>query len=345
MSYSRTKIYWLLQLFGWAIYVSVVGYFNFLSNNDLSASFWLSLGSIFLITLLISHLFRCIIIIRNLMGLPVTQLIIPIFFGSLLQALVTYFLKLIVIEKLIEGRAFSISLNSLITGVLSWFFIYLLWSLLYFLFHYVTNYKKEEIKNLKWQAAKNEIELNRLISQLNPHFVFNSMNSIRALIDENPLLAKKAVTELSNVLRNSLLMGKKTLVPFSEELKMVEDYLSLEKMRFEEKLTIKLAINENAKNFLVPPLMIQTLVENAIKHGTSKLPKGGTVEISASLEADKLKVIIYNSGHYDEQASSETGFGLANTKQRLDLLYGKKAFFSIKNEEERVKTMVVIPNK
>ena len=273
------------------------------------------------------------------------QLIIPIFFGSLLQALVTYFLKLIVIEKLIEGRAFSMSLNSSITGVLSWFFIYLLWSLVYFLFHYVTNYKKEEIKNLKWQAAKNEIELNRLISQLNPHFVFNSMNSIRALIDENPLLAKKAVTELSNVLRNSLLMGKKTLVPFSEELKMVEDYLSLEKMRFEEKLIIKLAINENTKNFLVPPLMIQTLVENAIKHGTSKLPKGGMVEITASVEADKLKVIIYNSGHYDEQASSETGFGISNTKQRLELLYGKQAVFSIKNEDNKVKTLLLIPRK
>src|SRR5690606_14938941 len=97
---------------------------------------------------------------------------------------------------------------------------------------------KEEIKNLKWQAVKNEIELNRLISQLNPHFVFNSMNSIRALIDEDPKLAKQAVTELSNVLRNSLLMGKKTMVAFSEELKMVKDYLSLEKIRFEEKLQI-----------------------------------------------------------------------------------------------------------
>lgn len=345
MSYPRTKIYWLLQLFGWATYVSIVGYFNFLSSNDLSISFWLSLGSIFLITLFMSHLFRWIIIVRNLLRLPVNQLILPIFFGSLLQALVTYFLKLLVIEKLIEGRVLHISFNSMLTGVLSWFFIYLLWSLLYFLFHYVTNYKNEEIKNLKWQAAKNEIELNRLISQLNPHFVFNSMNSIRALIDENPLLAKKAVTELSNVLRNSLLMGKKTLVPFSEELKMVEDYLSLEKMRFEEKLTVKFAINENTKNFLVPPLMIQTLVENAIKHGTSILPKGGAIEIIATIEADKLKVIIYNSGFYNAHANPETGFGLVNTKQRLDLLYGKEALFSIKNEDDKVKTLLLIPRK
>jgi sensor histidine kinase YesM len=345
LNYPKTKIYWLLQLSGWAVYVGVVGYFNFLANNDLSTSFWLSLGSIFLITLLTSHLFRCLIIKRNLMELPVSQLIIPIFLGSLLQAVITYFLKFIVIEIIIEGRAFSTLFSNILSGILSWFFIYLLWSLFYFLFHYVTNYKKEEIKNLKWQAAKNEIELNRLISQLNPHFVFNSMNSIRALIDENPLLAKKAVTELSNVLRNSLLMGKKTLVPFSEELKMVEDYLSLEKMRFEEKLNIKLAIDEDSKSFLVPPLMIQTLVENGIKHGTSKLPKGGTVEINASIEADRLKVIIYNSGFYDEKASSETGFGISNSKQRLELLYGNQAVFSIKNEDNKVKTLLLIPRK
>src|SRR5690606_38237133 len=125
------------------------------------------------------------------------------------------------------------------------------------------------------QAVKNEIELNRLISQLNPHFVFNSMNSIRALIDEDPKLAKQAVTELSNVLRNFLLMGKKTMVAFSEELKMVKDYLSLEKIRFEEKLQIIIKVDDDCMNFLVPPLMIQTLVENGIKHGTSKLPEGG----------------------------------------------------------------------
>src|SRR5690606_34796559 len=116
--------------------------------------------------------------------------------------------------------------------------VFIIWSLLYFLFHFINNYKKEEIKNLKWEAARNEIELNKIKSQLNPHFIFNSMNSIRALVDENPDLAKNAITQLSNVLRNSLLMGKKKLIPLGDELKIVDDYLSLEKTRFEERLTI-----------------------------------------------------------------------------------------------------------
>ena len=95
------------------------------------------------------------------------------------------------------------------------------------MFHFVNNYKKEEIKNLKWQAAKNEIELNKLKSQLNPHFIFNSMNSIRALVSEDPKLAKEAITQLSNVLRNSLLMGKQKLIPLGDEMKLVNDYLGL----------------------------------------------------------------------------------------------------------------------
>lgn len=345
LSFSKTGIYWILQLTGWLIYTALVGYFNYLTHQQANINFWLSLGSILTICLLVSHSFRCLIIKRDLLSLPITQLILPIFLGSLTQAIITYFFKWLIIEWLIEGARLDTLFSDIVTGVLSWFFIYLLWSLIYFLFHYVTNYKKEEIKNLKWQAVKNEIELNRLISQLNPHFVFNSMNSIRALIDEDPKLAKQAVTELSNVLRNSLLMGKKTMVAFSEELKMVKDYLSLEKIRFEEKLQIIIKVDDDCMNFLVPPLMIQTLVENGIKHGTSKLPEGGTLELQAQLEGNKLKVTIYNSGFYDEQATSETGFGISNTKQRLDLLYGKEALFSIKNEDHKVKTMVIIPRK
>jgi LytS/YehU family sensor histidine kinase len=171
------------------------------------------------------------------------------------------------------------------------------------------------------------------------------MNSIRALVDENPLLAKDAITQLSNVLRNSLLMGKKKLIPLADELKIVDDYLSLEKTRFEEKLTIIKKIDENSMTFLIPPLMIQTLVENGIKHGTSKLSKGGTIELITELKNKTLHITIYNSGYYDEHKPSETGFGLINTTQRLQLMYGETANFTIKNENDRVKTTLVIPQK
>ena len=97
--------------------------------------------------------------------------------------------------------------------------------------------------------------------------------------------------------------------------------------------------------FLIPPLMLQTLVENGIKHGTSKLPEGGTIEINAFLEKGNLKIMIYNSGVYDKEKESETGFGLVNTIQRLRLIYGDKAVFEITNDNNRVKTTLLIPKE
>jgi LytS/YehU family sensor histidine kinase len=270
-------------------------------------------------------------------------LIPRILLGTISAGILVYFLKSIIIERLIVKNAYEFNFTEAFPSIISWTLLYLIWSLLYFLFHFINNYKKEEIKNLKWQATKNEIELNKLKSQLNPHFIFNSMNSIRALINEDPNLAKEAITQLSNVLRNSLLMGKQKLISLGDEMKLVNDYLGLEKTRFEERLAIKKRIDKDSEMFLLPPLMIQTLVENGIKHGTSKLPEGGTIEIVAAMKGEDLEVVIYNSGNYDESLKPETGFGLVNTVQRLKLLYGEGAKFKIENQDGRVRTSLLIP--
>lgn len=340
---NKKKLYWISQIVGWLLYAFIVGIYNILIGNEFSIKLFYGLVSFFLIGLSVSHVFRLIIIKLNWMRFNIPRLIPRILLGTLSFGIISSFLQSFIIEKLILENEFNLS--GILNGVMSSTILYLIWSLLYFLFHFVTNYKKEEIKNLRWQAAKNEIELNKLKSQLNPHFIFNSMNSIRALINEDPTLAKEAITQLSNVLRNSLLMGKQKLIPFKDEMKLVNDYLGLEKTRFEERLTIIKNIEKNTEMFLLPPLMIQTLVENGIKHGTSKLPEGGTIEINASIEKEKLKLVIYNSGIYDKNVKSETGFGIVNTIQRLKLLYGEKAVFEIINENNRVKTMVLIPKE
>ncbi len=342
---NKKRLYWGSQIVGWLLYAFVVGVFNILTNKPLSAELIYSLLSIFLIGLSVSHAFRLIIIKLNWMRFNIPRLIPRILLGTLISGVLVYFLKSIIIERLIVQHAYEFNLTEAFPSIISWTLLYLIWSLLYFLFHFVTNYKKEEIKNLKWQAAKNEIELNKLKSQLNPHFIFNSMNSIRALINEDPTLAKEAITQLSNVLRNSLLMGRQKLISLGDEMKLVNDYLGLEKTRFEERLTIKRNIEVETEMFLLPPLMIQTLVENGIKHGTSKLPEGGTIEINSSIEKDQLKIVIYNSGFYDKNMKSETGFGLVNTVQRLKLMYGGKAIFEIVNEDNRVKTLLLIPKE
>lgn len=342
---KKTRLYWISQILGWLLYAVIVGVFNVLKGNELSAELIYSLISIFLIGLSVAHIFRMLVVKLNWMRFNIPRLIPRILLGTLIAGIAVYFLKSIIIERIIVQNDYEFNLTEAFPSIISWTLLYLIWSLLYFLFHFVVNYKKEEIKNLKWQAAKNEIELNKLKSQLNPHFIFNSMNSIRALVNEDPVLAKEAITQLSNVLRNSLLMGQKKLISLDDEMKLVNDYLGLEKTRFEERLTVIKNIDKSSGKFLLPPLMMQTLVENGIKHGTSKLPEGGIIEINSTVKNNALKIVIYNDGNYDETKESETGFGLLNTMQRLKLMYGEKAFFEIVNESNRVKTTLLIPKE
>ncbi len=342
---SKKSIYWISQIIGWFLYVLTIGVFNVLTGNQLSGELIYSLLSIYIIVLSIAHLFRSLIVKLNWFSLSIVRLIPRILIATFIIGVIIYFLKSIVVEIIIVQNQYEFSLSEAFPAIISWALLYLIWSLLYFLFHFFNNYKKEEIKNLTWQAAKNEIELNKLKSQLNPHFVFNSMNSIRALVDEDPALAKNAITQLSNVLRNSLLMGSKKLIPLGDEMKLVNDYLGLEKTRFEERLTIIRKIGVETETFLVPPLMVQTIVENGIKHGTSRLPEGGTIEITTSIINNKLEILIYNSGYYDKELKSETGFGLVNTIQRLELLFGNAASFEIINENNKVKSKLSIPKQ
>ena len=181
---------------------------------------------------------------------------------------------------------------------------------------------------------------------INPHFIFNALNSIRALVDEDPQKSKKAITQLSNILRNSLIMDKRSLVRFQDELQTVKDYLALEGIRFEERLHTEFHVSPEAQDFQVPPMMLQTLVENGIKHGISNLVDGGIIHVDALVKDHKLHVLVRNSGQYINGVKKKngSGVGLTNTKQRLKLLYGHRAQFSIKNENEKtVLTELVIP--
>lgn len=225
-----------------------------------------------------------------------------------------------------------ISTGSAIGLISANFLIIFSWSLLYFSYHYFDRYNL----SLKYEASMNEMELNQLKSQLNPHFIFNALNSIRALIDENPAKSKDAITHLSSILRSSLVLDKSRLTNFEDELKTVKDYLSLEKIRFEERLNMEFDIHPESWKFMVPPLMIQTLVENGIKHGVSKLKEGGTIKLKTFVEESQLMIQIRNSGHYTKQTNRKSGFGIRNTKQRLKLIYGDVATFTIFNESDNV---------
>lgn len=341
---KKNQIYLLLQIGGWLFYTTLAFLVLQASSNDILRLLSI-LFLVFTVGFSVTHLYRyCVIKLGwtrfNIKALIPRVFISVLVFSLLFQAL--YMLGYVVMFQ----KSPPLDLANNITNLINWSTLLMMWSIIYFAYQFFERYRHEEIKNLRWEATKNEIELNKLKSQLNPHFIFNSMNSIRALIDEDPTKAKRSVTQLANILRNTLMMGRKKTVLLEEELNIVNDYIDLEKTRYEERLTFQQHITEEAYSFQVPSLMIQTLIENGIKHGISKIPKGGVIQLRGTVENDFLSLEIENSGELDEQAHPETGFGIINTTQRLNLLYGKKAIFEILNTDHHtVLTRVKLPKE
>lgn len=299
--------------------------------------------------LMVSNGFRLLMKRYRWLSLPIHKLIPSVFFSVFLMALAIYLVGLpitYVLGKLFEpvttlNLAVALNITQILGQSFVYAFLFFLWTVFYFTFHYFERYNA----SLKYDATMIEIELNNLKSQLNPHFIFNALNSIRALVDENPTKSKQAINQLSNILRSSLASDKKGLTKFGDELKIVKDYLGLESIRFEERLKTEFDIHPDSQKFLVPPLMIQTLVENGIKHGISKLTPGGVIQLKTFVENNSLKIHIRNSGQLvNGTKRSKGGLGLKNTVQRLKLLYGDEATFRIVNEKDNfVLTELVIP--
>jgi len=345
---SKPKLYWLAQLIGWSSYLGLAYIFNQLRGGASSTELHISLLSAFFIGLVVSHLYRTYLIKNRWLNRTLWPLTLRFVFGALAASL-TFELLYYALTRWVFVLRQSFQLGQVFQEWLSWYVVFIIWSLLYFLFHFFRNYKNEEIKNLKWQATSKEMELNSLKSQLNPHFLFNALNTIRALVDEDPKKAKKAIGQMSHILRSSMAMHKQQKISFEEELKLVKDYLEIEQVRYESRLTVSYDIAPESKQYNVPPMMLQTLVENAIKHGISKTQEGGTVKLSTRIVNDALHISIANTGTYNPQEKRDknsTGFGLKSTKERLHHLFGEEASFTIKNEENQmVRTTLVIPKK
>jgi LytS/YehU family sensor histidine kinase len=249
------------------------------------------------------------------------------------------------LANMLSGRvpfASSAGLRALLMNSINFWVVFLIWEIIYFSFHTFRSWKLEEIKNLQLRAAKTEIELNSFKAQLNPHFIFNALNSIRALVDENPAESKRAITMLSGILRGTLTLGRQQVVALGEELDMVAKYLAMEKIRFEERLSVSMTIEPELSGILIPPFMIQTLVENGIKHGISKRTKGGELRIAVSRDQGFLNVVIENSGEFRPNPGQE-GIGIANTRNRLSLLYADRASLTHSNRNGMVRTELIIP--
>jgi LytS/YehU family sensor histidine kinase len=220
----------------------------------------------------------------------------------------------------------------------------------WFIFYHGIRFAELAIQNerdkLEAQMQLKIAELENLKSQLNPHFLFNALNSIRSLTLTDPIMARDATTKLSDLLRISLTYKDLQDIPFEEELNLVKDYLSLEKIRFEDRLNYSFEISKGILKALVPPMSLQLLAENAVKHGISKEKMGGEVIVYAHKQEGNLVFGIKNTGSLIKPISDKNkrqGIGLENLKRRLEINYGIKDGFKISELDKVVTSQVSIP--
>jgi len=343
---DRNLLYKICQAAGWSAYailsVAALSLVDTLTwQKILSIIFLCAIGLWF------THLYRNHIKRENWIALSLRKIIPRIFTSSIVIGVILFSLIYTANQVLEIFDASGFSPYSILIGTVFLSSVIIFWSVIYFAFHYFENYKKAEIESLIWENAVKEFELRTLRAQLNPHFMFNALNSIRALIKEDPQNAQNAVTRLSNLLRYALKIERAEAVPLQEEIEAVENYLSLEKVRFEERLKYNINIDSESGRVDIPPMMIQTLVENGIKHGISKLTEGGNISIKTDLNGSNLKIKIINTGQINQDdLKNSSGYGISNTKHRLSLIYGEKAQFKISNyNEKEVLAELIIPVK
>lgn len=336
-------MYWVLQTSGWFAWAlnEAVLYTNQYGWHW--AWIYVSLANI-AIAILLTHQYKLITKEFAWQDLPLFTMLRNHFAALVSMATCLVALNLPVDQYLL-GENFEVQISPFI--VIQYLFNFMkplaIWMLIYFFFQYSKKQVGMEREKNQLERAIQETEGKVLRAQMNPHFVFNALNSIRALITEDPAKAKKGINQLSKLLRSSLLTERKKTISIAEELETILDYLNLEKIRYEERLTWKIEVAKEIQQAQIPPMLLQTLVENAIKHGISHSSKEGLIQIKGEKIADHLFFQVINPGNLKLRGDS-TGIGLLNSQNRLSLLFGETAYMEVKPlDKNRIVASVKIP--
>lgn len=327
---AKRRIYWRCQIIGWGLY-SALG-LVFIALFPPGPPFW---RFVIVYTIAAAAAIGCTHLYRNwLQGRGWTRRsplpLLPRVVGA------SFVVGLAITLVMIGVYYFSFSQQFLRSDGFSWLFpalyIWIVsvfgWNLLYFGQHYFEQSRQAEIEGLQARVAAKESALRSLIAQVNPHFLFNALNSLRGLIAEDPARAQDMVTELAGLLRYALASERQTLVSLGEEIEAVEAYLQLEAIRLEDRLRSEIQLSPEAKAAAVPPMLVQTLVENGIKHGVAQLPGGGIIRVLAQVNDNQLQLEVWNSGVWRD-APGSTRLGLENARERLRLLFGGDASLEV----------------
>ena len=215
--------------------------------------------------------------------------------------------------------------------------------LVYYLIIYYRNNKENQLKEAELKALVKESELNSLKSQINPHFLFNSLNSISSLTMIEPGKAQEMIIKLSEFLRYATSNKEEKLTTVNEEIRNIDRYLDIEKIRFGKRLTVKQTVDESCRNLQLPGLILQPLLENAVKYGVYESTDESVIEIICNCNSSALSIIVRNQWDPEFQANKGEGVGLKNIRSRLRILYNRDDLFSIRKENNIFEVKIVFP--
>jgi hypothetical protein len=348
--HQSLSLYWKCQLFGWSVaalywvYIGLTGpHFNLL------------LGMLHFVTdvamyITITHLYRNFALSRYWQNLDLNALIRRIIPAAIVLGL-AYTLVTIIKTYLFRvwfAPGFSqpfllFAQQNKVPVFIAGIRLMSIWLLAYHMYQYAQREINITKENSRLAIITREAQLNNLSAQLNPHFLFNSLNNIKALVMEDPLAARRAIDLLSDILRTSLYSGGQLLSSVKNEIDLVKDYLELEKLRFEERLQFTIKADNELLNAFILRLSVQTLVENGIKHGISQQKEGGLICICVEKLPNSIQISVQNPGKLEEKNGS--GVGLKNLRERLDLQYKGRAEFAISDHLDNiVLATIIIPN-
>jgi two-component system LytT family sensor kinase len=343
-------VYWIFQLTGWGM-ITLTRFVAGVTVLDLAwPRLLLELLLVNTLGLVLSHWLRDFVRRNRWRALPIRKLSWRILVASFVCGapigIVTQFTYLsalhdpeLFLREYAPALQFRFALPfAFALEIVNWAFIFIIWLAIYFTAIALREHHSAQFKQSELTRALQLAELRLLKSQLNPHFLFNALNTVRSLIADNPARAQNAVTRLAKTLRYTLTSPQDELVTLSQELDIVADYLELESMRFEDRLRTEIHVPDDAAGVKIPVMLLQTLVENAIKHGIAELPTGGLLRVSAVLQNEILILEVENPRPPVPARTTHEGVGLHNARDRLRLLFGERASLELDLSKPAVAT-------
>ena len=326
---THKKLYWILQILGWSsiTLIETINYYFFIIG-EFQWEYFYQFLILSALGLFVSHFYKILFVKPEIFEKGTAR----IWTFALRDVLgITFFIILVLYSPFLFTSISEGLDKNLVISILGQFMnvgrYVLVWIIIYYLYHLMHHMSEVAKQKLHLESLAKSAELELLKSQLNPHFLFNSLNSIKALVLIDPEKSRDAIIKLSELLRFSLNYEKAHLITLEEEMTQVEKYLELEQIRFGKRLEVIISMEEATLEHKIPPGMILTLAENAIKHGITQLPDGGEIKINTKLRGQKMYVEVLNSGQL--RSNFKMGIGLRNVKSRLLSLFPKESNFEL----------------